>query len=174
MMLARCQSSRLFIKNENYSTMKTLLTSLFMMCALVVAAQTSVQISNIDCTDGDPGTLSFDITWTEDGTPVNIASSGLSITDAVTNNFLWSSSRFDATEPASQTTDGFFSSALDDDNECSDVIGQSVILSNSNGTSTEVIFQEGAIPTMGQWALMILGLIMTSLGLVYIKKRATA
>jgi len=53
------------------------------------------------------------------------------------------------------------------------------VMSDSSGPDMYICFKhaeivftyETAIPTMSQWALMIMALIMTSLGLVAIKKR---
>lgn len=152
--------------------------NLILLFVLGFAVQLSAQnltVANIDC-DDTAGQVTFTMTWTDGSSPLSFDGSDVS-------------AKLPTGSPAffidvfSTENDGVEGSSIENLRvvadlrvDCDDIIGTELTFCSDfvSVPNETITFSEFVIPTMGQWALFLLGLLMTTLGVVYIRKTSIA
>lgn len=158
----------------------------FMLISTISFAQedATVSIEINDCQDDgvEITSLSFDYEFALDDevTPDFLGTSGFDIINATNDENLFFFFISDGSPSSGSVILDQFD--INGSSLCTDLVDGLAIETNfdffgPNGfidaTATGVL-SFPTIPTMGQWALLILGLIMTSLGVVFIKRKVVA
>jgi len=143
-------------------------------------------IENIAC-DVETNELSFDLTVTNDGTPIAVTSSmgfqvvliSTGVESAGANVFSASTGSSTEGEPLSSLP---VSGSLNDPFDCNNVEGLTVVVENAAGTNLGLFSDfpaaaaaapSAAIPTLGEWGLIILVICLSVIGLVKIRSMRT-
>lgn len=157
------------MKRLFFLALLSFLFSLSAFGATVAGGPFVATAANVTCTGT---TLDFNLTLTDAGSPVNLTNSGslVTLTNQATNSTVGSTTISHSTLDASSINMSV--------SNCNDIFGQTLDLTVQNVSgfgSTTITFpaapaaSPAAIPTLGEWGLILLGLSVVAVSIVGIR-----